>query len=240
MGALIANLLPLIIGAAVGGPAWIIMSLILLRSEDGVVKATAFAAGAITVRVLQFALFGRLFGAIASAQGKDVFDLIPSTLLLVAGLLLVATAVKTWWSKGEDSDAPPPRWMTALGGVSALTAFGMAVAMMVVGTKQWVFTLSAIAVIDDAYLGKIGTILAYLFFILAAHSLTLTPIIGTFASPTKAAKIVDIMLHWLQRNQRAITIAISLIFGAWFLSRSTSDLLAHAGEPPISKAPATY
>src|SRR5690348_5213385 len=119
----IASLLPLIIGASLGCPAWLIVGLILLRGKYGVAKATAFAAGVIVVRTLQFALFGRLFGTIASANGQDVFDLILSTLLLVAGLVLVITAVRTWWCKEEDSDAPPPRWMTALGAMSTSVAF---------------------------------------------------------------------------------------------------------------------
>src|SRR5689334_4404323 len=186
----IASLLPLVFGACIGCPAWLIVALILLRGKRGVATATAFAAGVIAVRTLQFALFGRLFGTIASANGEDVFDLIPSTLLLVAGLVLVITAVRTWWCKEEDSDAPPPRWMTALGAMSARAAFGMAVALMFVGLKQWVFTLSAIAVIDDAYLSKLETLLAYLFFILAAQALMLAPIISSAVAPAASAKVV--------------------------------------------------
>jgi hypothetical protein len=225
----IASLLPLIFGASLGCPAWLIVNLILLRSKRGMVKATAFAAGVITVRTLQFALFGRLFGTIASANGEDVFDLIPSTLLLVAGLVLVITAVRTWWCKEEDSDAPPPRWMTALGAMSTPAAFGMAVALMFVGLKQWVFTLSAIAVIDDAYLSKLETMLAYLFFILTAQSLMVAPIISSVVAPAYSARMVGIVLRWLERNNRLITIVVSLAFGAWFLSKGATGLVAHGG-----------
>jgi Protein of unknown function (DUF2910). len=224
----IASLLPLIIGASLGCPAWIIVVLILLRSKRGVTKATAFAAGVIAVRTLQFVLFGRLFGAIASACGQDVFDLIPSTLLLVAGLVLVITAVRTWW-KEEDSDAPPPRWMTALGAMSTPAAFGMAVALMFVGLKQWVFTLSAIAIIDEAYLSKLETILAYLFFILTAQLLMLAAIISRAVAPAYSARMIEIVLRWLERNSRLITIVVSLAFGAWFLSRGISGLAEHSG-----------
>jgi hypothetical protein len=223
----IASLLPLVFGACIGCPAWLIVALILLRGKRGVAKATAFAAGVIAVRTLQFALFGRLFGTIASANGEDVFDLIPSTLLLVAGLVLVITAVRTWWCKEEDSDAPPPRWMTALGAMSAPAAFGMAVALMFVGLKQWVFTLSAIAVIDDAYLSKLETLLAYLFFILAAQALMLAPIISRVVAPAYSGKMVEIVLRWLERKSRVITIVVSLVFGAWFLSKGMVGLAAH-------------
>jgi Sap, sulfolipid-1-addressing protein len=225
----IASLLPLIVGASIGCPAWLIVVLIFLRGKDGVAKATAFAAGVIAVRTLQFALFGRLFGTIASANGQDVFDLIPSTLLLVAGLVLVVTAIRTWWCKEEDLDAPPPRWMTLLGAMSTPAAFGMAVVLMFVGLKQWVFTLSAIAVIDDAYLSKLATMLAYLFFILGAQALMLAPVISSAFAPAASAKVVEIVLRWLERKNRLITIGVSLAFGAWFLSKGVTSLVAHGG-----------
>ena len=117
MSALLLSLLPLIIGCAVGGPAWIIMTLILLRSKAGVIKATAFAAGATTVRVLQYILFGYVFGEAVSKSSESAFDFVTSTLLLVAGVFLLITALKTWF-KEYDPDAPPPKWMSALGGVS--------------------------------------------------------------------------------------------------------------------------
>jgi hypothetical protein len=230
----IANLLPLIIGASLGCPAWIIVTLILLRGKRGVAKAAAFAAGVIAVRTLQFALFGRLFGTIASANGKDVFDLIPSTLLLVAGLVLVITAVRTWWCNEEDSDAPPPRWMTALGAVSTPAAFGMAVVLMFVGLKQWVFTLSAIAIIDDAYLSRLETLLAYLFFIVTAQFLMLAPIISSTVAPVYSGRMREIVLRWLERNNRVITIVVSLAFGAWFLSKGVTGLVAHSGVDKIA------
>jgi hypothetical protein len=234
MFTVIANLLPLIIGASLGCPAWLIVALILLRGKHGVAKATAFAAGVITVRTLQFVLFGRLFGAIASACGKNVFDLIPSTLLLVAGLVLVTTGVKTWWSRQEDSDAPPPRWMTALSDVSAPAAFGMAVVLMAVGIKQWVFTLSAIAVIDDAYLSRLETTLAYIFFIPCAQSLMLAPIISSAVAPGYSARMVEIVLRWLERNNRVITIVVSLAFGAWFLAKGVTGLVAQGSAAKLS------
>src|SRR5215467_6168455 len=116
MVAVLLSLLPLIIGAAVGGPIWIIVSLILLRSRDGVVKATAFVVGAMTVRTMQFILFGYVFGVALNAYGPDGFDLIPPTLLLVTGLLLLITAARTWLrdEDEEDPESPPPKWMTAL------------------------------------------------------------------------------------------------------------------------------
>lgn len=56
------SLLPLIIGAAVV-PIWIIVVLFLLRGEGGLLKGAAFAAGGLSVRVVQGIFFGYVFGA---------------------------------------------------------------------------------------------------------------------------------------------------------------------------------
>jgi hypothetical protein len=119
--------------------------------------------------------------------------------------------------------------MAVLGRVSAPVAFGMAVVMMFLGFKQWVFTLSAIAIIDEANLGKIASVLAYVLFIAAAQSLMLAPIIASAFGPDHYSKKIEAMLGWLERNSRAITIGVSLIFAVWFLSKSTADLLGQRG-----------
>jgi len=223
MGKILVNLVPVAIGAAVGGPMWIIMALLLLRSNHGVAKAAAFATGAITVRILQFVLFSRIFGAVLDSGGESEMGLVYSILLLLGGIVLLITAVKTWF-KETDPDAPPSKWVAALNRISAPAAFGMAVVMMFLGFKQWVFTLSAIAIIDEAKMGKIGSVLLYLLFIAAAQALMLTPIIASALTPNKSSKIVGVMLGWLERNSRAITVAVSLIFGVWFLSKSAAAL----------------
>jgi hypothetical protein len=207
-----------------------------LRSKGGVIKAAAFAAGATTVRVLQYILFGYVFGEAISGSSQSAFDFVTSTLLLVAGVFLLITAFKTWF-KEVDPDAPPPRWMTALGGVSALTAFGMAVLMMLLAMKQWVFTLSAIAIIDEARLGAAFSALAYLAFILAAQSLMIAPIVSSAVAPARSMKMAEVMLCWLERNTRLITIAISVIVGAWFLTRGATGLMAHTNPTAIIKPP---
>jgi Sap, sulfolipid-1-addressing protein len=222
--------LPLAVGAAVGGPMWIIIALLLLRGDHGVFRASAFAAGAITVRLLQFVLFSRIFGKVLQAGGGQLeMDFMSSILFLLAGIVLLITAVKTWF-KEADPDAPPSKWMAALCRMSAPTAFLMAAVMMSLAFKQWVFSLSAIAAIDEARMGKIGSLLTYVLFIVAAQSLMLTPIIASALAPAQSSKIVEGALHWLKRNSRAITIVVSLVFAGWFLSKSASELLAHRNE----------
>jgi hypothetical protein len=223
MGAVIGSLLPLIVGAALL-PVWIIMTLFLLRGKGGVLKALAFAAGAMTVRLVQGVLFGHVFGTAADASGESGANLITSTLLLMLGILMLISAVRKW-RKVEDPDAPPPKWMAALSGLSALKAFGMGALLMALAIKQWVFTLSAIAVIEQGELSLAGNALTYLFFVLAAQSLVLAPIIVSAVAPVQAAKLLDAIQGWLERNNRAIIIAASSIFGVWFLWKGIAGLI---------------
>lgn len=222
MGSVIASLLPLIIGAAVV-PIWIIITLFLLRSEGGLVKAALFAAGAVCVRLLQGILFGYVFGAAQDATDESAQGLIVSTLLVVIGILMLITAFKQW-RKEDDPDAPPPKWIAAISGLSAAKAFGMGALLVAIAAKQWVFTLSAIAMIGEAQLSQAGNITAFLFYVLAAQSLVLAPIVVYAVAPTQSAKSLETAQSWLERYNRPIVITISTIFGTLFLWKGISGL----------------
>lgn len=221
---ILVDLLPPIIAAAVL-PAWILISLLLLRGEGGVARSTAFSAGVVATRLVQGLLFSLIIGASADAGDASRAKAIKSTLFVVLGILMLAFAYKKW-RKEEDPDAPPPKWMTALSSIPALKAFGLGVLLMTIGPKQWVFTLSAIAAINEAQLGQTAGALAYLFFVLAAQSLILAPVVFTLAAPARASTILDSALGWLERYNRPIGIAVSLIFGVWFAWQGVTGLLA--------------
>jgi hypothetical protein len=88
-----------------------------------------------------------------------------------------------------------------------------------------VFTLSAIAVIDEAPLAKTGGVLAYLIFVVTAHSLVLAPIVAAAVAPARSAAMLGAMRSWLERNNRVITLTVSSIFGAWFVGKGITKLL---------------
>ena len=150
MGAVVAELIPLMIAAAIV-PAWIIIVLLLLANERGVPKAAAFVIGTVLARLAQGALFGYVLQREAAVDGAAGAGAIKAILLLLVGLVLLILAYKKW-TKEEDPDAPPPKWMSGLGAISPLKALGFGILLMIVGFKQWVFTLSALSTISAAQL----------------------------------------------------------------------------------------
>lgn len=223
MNLLLLDLLPLLLGAMLA-PLYPIVVLLLLLGQGGLRAASAFVAGALAVRLLQGVLFGWVFGAAAEAYPDDGPQLIAATLLLAVGILLLLTAVKKW-RKQPDPDDPPPQWMAALDGLSPLKAFGAGAAFVAIAFKQWVFTLTAIDVIQGAALDRLAGAGLYLLFTLATQTLVLLPILIYAIAPQQSDKPLRAAQGWLERNNRPIVIGVSLVFGLWFLAKGVTGLI---------------
>jgi hypothetical protein len=85
-----------LIVSATAVPFYPIVVLVLLQGQGGLVKALAFVAGNIAVRLAQGVLFGIIFGVALAANSEYGQRLGVSTLLLIVGILLLITAVKKW------------------------------------------------------------------------------------------------------------------------------------------------
>jgi hypothetical protein len=188
------------------------------------VKAVAFVSGGVIMRLLQGVLFSLVIGVACQVNSEPGPKLIVSTLLLIVGLLLLVTALKQW-RKQDDPDAPTPQWMTAISGCSALKAVGAGALFPIVAVKQWVFTLSAIGVVGEAELSGKARVGFYLLFVLATQTPALGPIIAYAVAPHRTDKPLRVIRAWLERNNRAIVIVMSLTFGAWFLFKGVTGLM---------------
>ena len=111
-----------------------------------------------------------------------------------------------------------------LGGLSPLKALGMGALLVAIAAKQWVFTLSAIGVIGEAQLDPPASIGLFLFYVLAAQSLVLIPIVVYAIAPTRSSKTFETARLWLEQHNRMIMIAVSLIFGLFFLFKGITGL----------------
>jgi len=217
MDAIIVSLLPFIIGGAVVPLQIIVVILLLTGERRGPLKAIAFVLGMTLARLVQGFLFQLVFtggsGDPADAVGISV---VKSTLLLLLGIFLLVTAYKKW-RKEPDPDAPPPKWLTMLEGLTPLRALLLGFGFILIAIKLWVFTLGALSVIDEAQLGQQATIIAFLVYILLAQSLLIIPIVIRLLLPQQGSRALETFGGWLEKHNDRIVMVVSLIFGLLFL-----------------------
>ena len=173
---------------------------------------------------MQGILFGLVVGRVCKVNSEPGPRLIVSTLLMIVGILLLVTALRQW-RKQDDPDAPTPQWMSAISGLSVLKAIGAGAIFPIIAVKQWVFTLSAIGVIGEIGRGGLADVGAYLFFVFATQTLVFTPTLAFAVAPHRTAKSLQATQAWLERNNRAIVIVMSLVFGVWFLFKGITGLI---------------
>ncbi len=219
VGDVLIELVPFIIGAAVV-PVHAIIVMLLLRGAAGVLKALAFVSGMILVRLAQGVVFGPIFSDIG---GDEDEVLVTSMLLLVIGLLMWIAAIRKL-RKEDDPDDPPPRWLTMMSDVTPFKAFKFGALLLVIAAKQWVFTLGAIGTIGEGELKRSTSIVAFLIYVFAGSTLILTPILLRAVAPQRSAELLEGGGAWLERNNRVIVIAVSVIFGTFFLFRGITGL----------------
>jgi hypothetical protein len=109
--------------------------------------------------------------------------------------------------------------------MSAPRAFLVGASLLAIGAKFWVFTMSAVAIIDYAGLSTTSTALAFLGFALLAVAPPLAVIAMAALAPSRSASLLDAVSAWLTRNTSKIVIGICLVVGLWFVGKALTQLL---------------
>ena len=218
-----STLAPLIIASALV-PMQIVVTIVLLQSTSGRRTAIAFVAGMTAVRFAQGIAFGLVLSSsedgAATSQGSSA---IASILLVVVAVLLLVTALRQLLA-GDDPDAAPPKWLEAAASMAPGKAFLLGAGLLAIGAKFWVFTLGAIAAIDEADLSRSASILAFVVFAVLAVSVPLVLIGVTVFAPARSDALLDRASGWLSRNNRVMVIMVGLVFGVWFLVKGLDGL----------------
>jgi hypothetical protein len=230
MKTVLIELLALVIGAAIV-PLGVVVTLVLLRGRAGRIRATAFTAGGMVAQLLQGLVFGYLLRGVAAKPG-DRGDWIGPTLLLLAAVVLLGKLLLMW--RGGPKVGVSSKLMAMLGEVSALSAFGIGALLALIAVNQWPFFVSAVAVIDEGQLGWARSVVAYLCFVIAANSLLLAPVVIAAIAPVPARTLLDAAHCWMERNNRAIAMIVSLTFGVWFLWKGIAGLMADRNAPVVA------
>jgi len=224
MSELFVSLLPFILGSALLPIQIIIVILILNSPQRGVLKASAYVGGMTIMRLLQGLVFGLILSNSELADDEQGKSLVVLILVTVLGILLLVTAYRQWRTE-DDPDAPPPKWMAMVDGLTPLKALGFGFGLLLICGKCWVFMLGAIGEIAEADLGQPASTIAFLGFVLLAEILLLLPILIKLALPRQSKNLLASISSWLAQYNRPIVIGVSLVFGLIFLYKGLTGLL---------------
>jgi hypothetical protein len=222
MGDLWTTLLPLALAGALV-PIQIILTIFLLESPGRIRTAAAFVAGMTVLRLAQGIVFGFIVRGAGGSESTDGTGTVMAWFFVVLALALFAMAVRQLVAD-EDADAPPPKWLAMTRVITPGKAFLLGIGLLAIGAKFWVFTLSAVAAIGDADLGRGSSILTFIAFVTLTEILLLVVLGVSIVAPRQSRALLAEVSGWLERNNRYIVIGLGVVFGTWFLIKGLAGL----------------
>lgn len=227
MTTLLSTLLPMILGSVLAPTQVTIVILFLQSPQRGLLKGIAYAAGGVTVRLLQGYLFALLLsGGDLTFEHHDWHSAVAYTLLIVLGIALLITAYEER-RRGEGSTETQPKWLEKIDGMSVFAAFGVGFVEILVALNLWVFTLGALAVIAAADLGPEMSTAAFLLFVLLVELPVLVPILVRLLLPKRSTSVLQSISDWIERHDHIIITVVAIGLGLLLLARGIVGLVTY-------------
>lgn len=220
------DLIPIAVAMAIT-PGRLIALILLLHTRQAVLTSLTFVGGMITnllIEGLAFALIFSLTGIFA-VEGAEGPPTIIAILFVVIGILMLVGAAKVIF-QAEDEDKAPPKWLAEIEAFTPGKAYKLGLSWLFISPKQWVFTLSAVAVIFAANLDPLTSLANYLLFILIALFLFFLLILVYVILGERSQAFMDGLFKWLKKNGQTILIVVFIVFGLYFLVKGIAGLAA--------------
>lgn len=214
-----SDALPGLIVLAMGGsiaPPLLLLTILFLSSRRPLSSAGALALGyfatCAAIGISGLVLFGGAESAVAT---------VGRVISISVGALLVVFGIKSLLN-APDPDAPPPGWMESINSISPPRAFAVGMALFPLQVKNLAIFVACIELIIASSLSPEGSIAA-LILVLVIFAIPVLMLIGLYAVlPRRASEVLDSLQVWIQKNNRAITVVLCFLFGAFFLFRGLS------------------
>jgi len=212
----VSELLPGLILLAIGGsiaPPLLLLTLLFLGSRRPLPNAGALALGYFAT----CAAIG-VSGLILFGGAESIVSTVGMVISVTVGALLIVLGLRSLL-KAPDPDVSPPGWMESIDSMSPPRAFGIGVALFPLQVKNLAIFVACLNLIVASSLTLEGSILA-LMLVLVVFTIPVLVLIGLYAVvPRRAATMLGSLQTWMRKRNRAITVVICLVFGAFFLVR---------------------
>jgi Sap, sulfolipid-1-addressing protein len=209
-----SELLPGLLVLAVGGsiaPPLLLLTILFLGSRRPLPNAGALALGYFAT----CAAIG-VSGLILFGGAESILSMVGRVISVTVGALLIVLGLRSLL-KAPDPDASPPGWMESIDSMSPPKAFGIGLALFPLQVKNLAIFVECLNLIVASSLSLEGSILA-LMLVLLVFAIPVLVLIGLYAAvPRRAATMLGSLQTWMRKYNRAITVVICLVFGAFFL-----------------------
>lgn len=218
------DLLPILLAMMIS-PARTLAVILLLHTPQSTTTAFSYVVGMVSAMMVQGAALGAAMSVVGLTGSDRSADLsvFVATLFVVGGVVLLAGAFKiaTAPQSGGGSLASALKKLENLGPIGA---FKIGFGWIFASPKQWVFVLTAVAVIFTAQLSTIGSLTNYLVFSTLVQ-LAYFAIIGTYLiARDRVGAALDAVFSWLKTHLRTSAIGLFAIFGIVFLVKGMTEL----------------
>lgn len=218
------DLLPVLLAMMIS-PARTLAVILLLHTPRSPLTPFSYVLGMATAMLAQGAALGAALSIIGltSPDRSGDLSIVVGALFLAGGAILLAGAFKIAAapSAGGGSLASALERLERLGpGGAYKIGFGWILA----SPKQWVFVLTAVAVIFTAQLTTVGSLANYLVFTFLVQ-IVYFAIIGSYVLvQDRVSASLDSAFEWIKRNLRVTAIALFTGFGVVFLVKGLATL----------------
>jgi hypothetical protein len=219
-----SDLVPVLLAMMIS-PARTLAVIILLHTPRSTTTALGYVVGMISAMMVQGAGMGIVMSAVglASADRSSELSVFVGALFIVSSVVLFAGAFKilTAPPSGGGSLASA---LERLEHVGPSGAYKIGFGWIFASPKQWVFVLTAVAVIFEAQLHPLGSLANYVVFTILVQ-LAYLLIIGAYSiAKDRASRMLNSTFGWLKTNLRAAAVSLFIGFGLVFLLKGMSIL----------------
>jgi hypothetical protein len=144
--------------------------------------------------------------------------------LMVVGAALLVFGVVSWRrSIGKPPRGSLPRWLRAVGSLRPLPAFGLAAGLSV-RPKAILLGIAAGVSLDADAAGFAATAIVIAIYTVIAATTVARPVVAARVSPARMEPRLAAIRGWLSRNNRTVSIIITLIMGVVIFSSGLARL----------------
>ncbi|MGI9529966.1 MAG: GAP family protein [Acidimicrobiia bacterium] len=218
------DLLPVLFAMMIS-PARTLAVILLLHTPRSMTTAFSYVVGMLAAMMVQgvgLAVGMNVIGLTGADRSDDLATVV-GTLFVVGGVVLLVGAFKIAAAPASGGGSLASA-LEKLEHVDPSGAFKIGFGWIFASPKQWVFVLTAVAVIFTAQLSALASLANYVAFSVLVQLAYLVIIGGYAIARDRVSAALDVAFGWIKAHLRATAIGLFCFFGVIFLVKGVLEL----------------